>query len=183
MSEKYRIKSSEELYFVTFSTVNWIDVFTRNEYKDILIESVRFCQNQKDLNIHAYCIMTNHVHLIISTKGRSLSETIRDMKQFTAKRILKSIQDNPEESRKDWMLWMFARAAKKIAANEIYQFWQHHSHPIELFTPEMTRQKLDYIHDNPVAAGFVSNPCDWTYSSARKYHAGESLPLELILIE
>ncbi len=183
MSEKYRIKSLDELYFVTFSTVNWIDVFTRNEYKDIFLESLRFCQEKKDMDLHAYCLMTNHAHLIVSTRGRPLPETIRDMKQFTAKRILKAIQDNLDESRKDWMLWMFARAGRKIASNEIYQFWQHHSHPIELFTPEMTAQKLDYIHDNPVKAGFVNNPCDWTYSSARKYHADEKLPLDIILIE
>lgn len=65
MSIKYKIRDQSQLHFLTFAVVEWIDVFTRNEYKDVLIESLKYCQKQKGLLLYAYCIMTNHVHLII----------------------------------------------------------------------------------------------------------------------
>jgi len=123
MSVKYKFADSEQLYFVSFSVVHWIDAFTRNEYKDILIQSLYYCQQHKDFDLYAYCLMTNHVHLIIGSRGRRMEETLRDMKQFTAKRVLKAIKENPHESRKEWMLWMFERAAKKTGSTWKYQFW------------------------------------------------------------
>ena len=183
MSQKYKFLNQEGLYFVSFSTVFWIDVFTRTEYRDILISSFKFCQKEKDLNIYAYCIMTNHVHLIISTRERPLSDIFRDMKQFTAKRILKAIDENPQESRKKWMLNSFGYAGRNNSSNEIYQFWQHSNHPIEITDAKMMRQKLDYIHDNPVVAGFVQYPQDWLYSSAKNYLTDELPVLEVILLE
>jgi putative transposase len=182
MSRKYKFVDQSQLYFISTAIINWIDVFTRNTYKDILIDSLKYCQQHKDLDIYAYCIMTNHLHMIIGTRGRKMEDTLRDMKQYTARRILEEIKDNPTESRKDWMLWMFERAGKKNPGNEIYQFWQHDNHPIELTHTGMFKQKLDYIHDNPVTAGFVDKPEDWLYSSAKNYYTNELTKLEVMVI-
>lgn len=170
MSIKYKIRDQSQLHFLSFAVVEWIDVFTRNEYKNVLVESLKYCQKQKGLLLYAYCIMTNHVHLIISSEeGYKQEDIIRDFKKFTSKEIFKLIETSPTESRKNWMLWMFKSAGKKNINNKTHQFWRQDNHPIELSTNEMMDQKLDYIHDNPVEAGIVENPEDYLHSSARNY--------------
>jgi len=134
-----------------------------------VVDSLAYCMEKKDLELYAWCIMSNHVHLIIGTRGEEMQNILRDMKRHTSKQLLKAIENNPHESRTEWMLWMFKRAGKRNPNNEKYQFWQQHNNPIELFPPEMTRQKLDYVHNNPVEAGFVEQPWEYLYSSARNY--------------
>ncbi|WP_133273003.1 REP-associated tyrosine transposase [Hymenobacter radiodurans] len=169
MSEKYKIQDSQKLYFVSFATVSWIDVFTRRLYNDIFVDSLRYCQQHKGLELYAWCLMTNHAHLIISSAHDNLSAILRDLKRHTSKSILKAIQENDQESRREWMLWMFGRAGQRNAHNEQYQFWQQDNHPIELHSYQLQRQRLDYLHRNPVVAGFVDVPEDFLYSSARSY--------------
>jgi putative transposase len=169
MSRKYKFVDSEGLYFVSFAVVNWIDVFIRNEYKDILLDSWNYCIKNKGLEIFAWCIMTSHVHMIIAANQNKPENIMRDMKSYSANHLRKAITDNNEESRKEWMLWMMERAGKKNSNNKGFQFWQQDNHPILLETNEMMEQKLDYIHDNPVEAGFVDEPENYLYSSARDY--------------
>lgn len=176
MGRKYAIRNQESFYFVTFTVVYWLDVFTRIEYRNIFLESVRHCQNEKGLNVGAWCIMTNHVHMIIGSEGKfNLEDIIRDMKSYTSRHIRKYMENNPLESRKDWMIWMMQRAGKKKSNNKDFQFWQQHNHPIELTYNELIEQRLDYIHNNPVKAGFVETPSDWLYSSARDYEGRKGL--------
>lgn len=105
MSRNYKFYNPEGLYFVSFAVVGWLDVFTRNEYKDLFIESLEFCQKNKGMEIHAWCIMTNHVHLVFrSVKGQKPELLIGDLKRFTSQSIVKSIQENPRESRKEFLL-------------------------------------------------------------------------------
>jgi REP element-mobilizing transposase RayT len=132
MGRKYAIRDQQAIYFVTFTTVNWIDLFIRNEYRKILVQSLKYCQDNKGLNIHAYCIMTSHIHLILSAKeGFSLSDIIRDMKSYTSMALKTSIREHSKESRKEWLMWFFERAGKKNKRNQGFQLWQQHNHPIE----------------------------------------------------
>ncbi|WP_245949223.1 transposase [Echinicola strongylocentroti] len=102
MSRKYQIRDQDGLYFVTFTIVRWIDVFTRNCYKDIFINSLKYCQENKGLEVYAFVIMTNHVHLIIGRNGEvPIQAIIRDMKKYTAVKILEAIERSAEESRQD----------------------------------------------------------------------------------
>ena len=135
MSRKYKINDQQKLYFLTFAVVRWIDVFTRREYKDILIESLRFCQLHKGLELYAFCIMPNHVHLIAGVKeGCNLSAILRDLKKFTANKVIRAISENLQESRRDWMLWLFQDEGRDNPNNTFNQFWQQENHPIELDT-------------------------------------------------
>ena len=109
MSRNYKIADQRKLYFVSFATVNWIDVFIRREYKDIIVDSLKYCQQNKGLELYAWCIMSSHVHLIIGTVGSKMEDILRDLKRHTSKTILKAIEEHPQESRKEWMLWMFER--------------------------------------------------------------------------
>jgi len=173
MSRKYKFRNPEAIYFVTFTTVNWIDVFTRPMYKDIVVESLNYCIKNKGLVVYAWVIMSNHVHLVIERRSVALEDVMRDLKKYTSREILKAIEENPQESRKAWMLWMFERAGKK---NSKYQFWQQHNQPVELTLQAYAIDgSIDYIHNNPVKAGFVLRPEDYPYSSAVDFAGGKGL--------
>ena len=113
--------------------------------------------------------MPGHVHMIIGSKKNKLEDIIRDMKSHTSNTLKMSIKENPLESRKEWIVWMMERAGKKNANNDDWQFWQQHNKPLEIKSQEMFDKKLDYIHQNPVQAGFVTKEEDWKYSSARDF--------------
>lgn len=179
MGRKYAIRDQLSIYSLTFTIVNWVDIFIRDQYKEVIISSLKYCQEHKHLKVHAYCMMTSHVHLIASVSGGELSDIIKDFKSFTSRRIKELLRDKSlAESRREWVLWMFERAGKKNKRNAAYQFWQQHNHPIELSTNHMIVQRLSYVHRNPVEAGFVFRPEDWVWSSARQY-AGESGDIQL----
>jgi len=183
MSSKYKFHDPDGTYFVTFSVVRWVDVFTRDIYREIILESLKYCQTEKGLQLHAYVIMTNHLHLIISREGKNLLENImRDFKKFTSSQLIKAIKDNPYESRKEWMLEIFKEEGTKNPNNRYYQFWQQDNHPIELATNRMLDQKLDYLHNNPVEQGFVKKAEDYPWSSIANY-IGEKgmIDVEIIL--
>jgi len=186
MSRKYKIKDQERPYFLTFTVINWIDAFIRNEYRNIFIDSVKFCQQNKGLEVYAHCIMTSHVHMIIGSNGQNpLKGIIRDLKSFTSRSIRKVLENGMElnESRKEWMLWMMQRAGKQNINNNDYQFWQQDNQPIELYSDVFIKQKLNYLHNNPVEAGFVKSPELWQYSSCADYYETDKGPIELLYLE
>ena|SRR5215831_1075129 len=170
----YKIRNQHVPHFITFAVVEWIDVFTRKLYRDIVLDSLRYCQAEKGLLLHCWCIMSNHLHLIASARNQDLSDLLRDFKKFTSKEIVKAIQANQWESRKDWMLEMFNREGEKNSRNKNFQFWRQENHPEELYSPEFILQKRNYIHNNPVTAGIVERPEHYLYSSAKDYFYGKN---------
>jgi len=125
----YKIRNKKEAHFVTFAVVEWVDAFTRKEYRDVVIDSLKFCQKEKGLLLHGWCIMSNHVHLITSSKNENLSNILRDFKKFTSKKIIAAIEKNEHESRKDCLpagrqgCWRYSRRKlKKIATMFIINF-------------------------------------------------------------
>ena len=100
----YKIRNQSAIHFITFSVVEWVDVFTRKEYRDIVLDSIRYCQVEKGLILHAWCIMSKPIHLILSaTEPNKISDILRDLKKFTSTNIIRAITDNDKESRKSWM--------------------------------------------------------------------------------
>jgi REP element-mobilizing transposase RayT len=182
MSRKYKFGNSQKPYFVSFATVRWVDLFTRNVYRDELVDSLRYCQKEKELELYAWCIMPSHVHLIISSATTDLASIMRDIKGFTSKKLRKAITENPQESRREWLLNMFEFAGKTNNNNQDWQLWQQDNHPIELYNADIAIQKLTYLHNNPVEAGFVDVASAWLYSSARDYEEGRQGLLEVIYL-
>lgn len=175
--DRYIITDQNACHFLTCSVVDWVDVFTRPVYKQIVIDSLNFCIEKKGLTVFAWCLMTNHLHLVTEARpGFKLSETIRDFKKFTAYSILKAIQEQAE-SRKDWMLYRFEYAGKFRKRIEKYHFWQDGNHAVYMdpFKPAMLPDRIHYTHYNPVAAGIVTNMEDYLHSSARDYVGGKGL--------
>jgi len=166
-----------------------IDLFIRNEYQDIMIDSWKHCQENKGLEIYGWCIMSSHIHMIVGTHGDKLEHIMRDMKKHTSLALKATIEQHPAESRREWMLWMMKRAGKKNSQNAGFQLWQQDNHPIELYDLKILHQKLDLYtclptgrHYNPVVAGIVEQPEDYLYSSARTYWGMPGL-IDIMLAE
>jgi REP element-mobilizing transposase RayT len=178
----YKIRDENAVHFLTFAVVEWVDVFTRSFYCDIVVDSLNHCVKEKGLLLHAWIIMPNHMHLIASAReGFKLSGFLRDFKKHTSTTIVDEIEKNTRESRKNWMLWIFKKAGEKNSRNTGHQFWQQENHPIELRTDEMILQRLNYLHNNPVRAGIVREADHYVYSSAIDYSGGKGLvKLEMI---
>ena len=175
MSRKYKFNNPTAVYFVSFATVYWIDVFTRQIYFDILEQSIQYCRKEKGMELYCYCFMPSHIHLIFRSSDQDPSGLLRDFKKYTSKQLVKAIEENHQESRKEWLLWMFERAGKKKGNVSKYQFWQHHNKPIELWSNYVIKQKIDYVHNNPVLAGLAVSPEDWKYSSARNFQDDQTV--------
>jgi REP element-mobilizing transposase RayT len=182
MSRNYKFHNPDGVYFISFAVVGWLDVFARNEYKNIVLDSLQFCQQNKGMEIFAWCIMTSHVHLVFRSAGEQKPGLlIGDFKRFTSKEILKTIICNPKESRKELFLEYFSKAALSASNVNGYKFWQHDNHPIELWSNKVIDEKINYIHQNPVEAGLVYRAEDYLYSSAIDY-AGEKGILDGVIV-
>ena len=168
-SENYTIEDQHAIYFLTFTVTDWVDVYTRPDYKHIIVDGLNYCRKNKGLKLYAWCLMTNHLHLICQTEYPfRISDFIRDFKQFTAKKTLATIQEIPE-SRKDWMLYRFEYAGKYDNRITKYRFWQDRNHPILMYDESVLNQKISYIHENPVKRMIVEKAEDYLFSSARNY--------------
>ncbi|MDF3079295.1 MAG: transposase [Sphingobacteriaceae bacterium] len=173
MSHQYRVKDHDQIHFVTFTVVDWVDIFTRQIYKQVIADALNYCNQQKGFNIHAYCLMTNHLHLLISANHPfKLPDIIRDFKKHTNKKLIAEIQLEPE-SRRDWIMYRFQYHAKYNNRIQDLKLWQDGYHAIECSDLNVLAQKLDYIHNNPVRTGIVAYPEHYLYSSAQVYNGGK----------
>ncbi len=173
---RYKIIDQKGLNYLTLTIVGWVDIMSRKIYRDIVVDSLKYCQEYKDLMIFGYVIMTNHIHIIVKLKENScldLSEILRAFKKYTAHKFIEFLEGSGE-SRKEWMLNVFRNFGKKNSGNRKYQIWTYNNHPIDLYSPKVIWQKLDYIHQNPVRAGIVDKAEEYLYSSARNYNSQEN---------
>jgi putative transposase len=115
--------------------------------------------------------------MMAAGRDEKLSAILRDFKKFTSKQIIKAIEQNNGESRKDWMLKVFKEQGENNSRNKEYQFWRQDNQPKECYSPKFSLQKLNYIHNNPVEAGIVDKPENYLYSSARDSFYGKKIGL------
>jgi len=176
---RYKILDQKGLNFLTLTIVDWIDLFTRKQFCEMVLENLQYCRREKGLLIFAYVIMSSHLHLIVKAgKEKDLSDILKEFKSFTARQIIDSLKKlSFKESRKEWLLEHFKNAAGQHSNKSVHKVWQDGNRPIELYTPKVIRQKLIYIHRNPVVSGIVNAPEDYLYSSASNYLKGH-LPEE-----
>jgi len=172
MPFEYRVKDQHGLYFITCTVHQWVDVFTRSEYVEILLESLRYCQREKGLKVYAWVVMSNHIHLIVSSDGERLSDIIRDFKKFTSSKIYKAIEQNERESRRSWLTWLLNKDGR-------IWFWEAGYHGEEIFSEGFCNSKVDYIHMNPVRAGIVEKEEEYIYSSCSDFYGARKGKLEL----
>ncbi len=180
MNIQHRITG--EVYFVTDTVVDWVDIFTRPIFKHVILESLTYCQKNKGLIIYAWVLMSNHLHMIVGSTGdNKVSDIMRDFKKFTSKEILNVLLADGTESRREWMLNRFEYAGKNDAKIKNYRFWQQGNDAQEIYLNDYFNQKLNYIHENPVKAELVNRAEDYRYSSAIDYAGGKGL-LDVVIV-
>jgi REP element-mobilizing transposase RayT len=178
MSTGYQITEQNALHFLTFTIVDWVDLFTRKVYRDIVIDAFSFYSKARGLDIYGYVIMSNHVHALLHQPDGKLSDTIRDFKKYTARKIIEAVSVEAE-SRREWILHRFSWNASLRNNVPNYQVWTHDNHAVEIWSKKFFDQKLNYIHANPVRAGLVREQEEWIYSSA----ADLTIPLPLLPVK
>jgi len=165
---RYKITHPELPHFITATVLHWIPVFTRPATVDILFESLRYLMADR-LKVYAYVILENHLHMIV--QSRRLDRDIARFKSFTAKRLIRYLDENNVRP----ILEQLAFYKKAHKSDRAYQFWQEGVHPEWIQNEVMMRQKIEYIHQNPVERGYVDDAEHWRYSSARNYAGAERL--------
>ena len=168
MRSRYAIRESEAAHFVTATIVQWMPVMSSAACCDVIVRSFLHCREHKGLKIHAWVILDHHFHAIFS--GPELMKTIRDLKRFTARELLGQLKIEG----RDWLLNQLAFYCAAHKCSSEHQVWQEGVHPQAIEGDEMMRQKLDYLHGNPVKRGWVAAPEHWRYSSAHEWLPGGS---------
>ncbi|WP_295888358.1 transposase [uncultured Thiohalocapsa sp.] len=169
---RYRFVGDDAPYFMTMTVNHWLPVFTRSDTVEILLDSWRWLQQHEGLRLHGYVILENHLHLVAGAPG--LPGLMRRFKSHTARQIIDLLQ----AARVQTLLDLLALFKRRHKADATYQLWEEGSHPKRIESEMVMRQKLDYIHHNPVKRGYVDLPEHWRWSSARNY-AGEPGVIEI----
>ncbi|REK05048.1 MAG: transposase [Bacteroidetes bacterium] len=181
MSIAYQIHKQDGTYFLTPTIINWIDIFIRDRYKQILTDRLNHCVDNFGLEIYAYVIMPSHFHMIAGSRNNNLSSVIGKLKEISSKMIVLELKKS-NESRKEWILPMLLEAGLKNSRNKNYQLWQQNNHAEEIWSSKFMLSKIKYIHNNPLEEGFVDRAEDYLYSSAKDY-AGKKSPVKVTPIE
>jgi len=172
--ESRKIINQSATHLLNFGIMGGIDIFSRQRYRDIVVESMQFCRRNKQLKIGAYVIMSSQIDTIWTALNNNLSDIIRDFKTFTSKAITETIASE-SRSRRDWLWYMFNYYANRTNANENFKVWTGDNQPEEIHSQPGMQDKLDYIHQKPVRAGLVAEPSHYLYSSARDYEGMKGL--------
>jgi putative transposase len=173
--DRYRIGNQNDIYFLTITVVDWVDLFTRKDYAIIVVDSLKYCIENKGLEVFAYCIMSSHIHIVCRVKEPfTMSGFLRDFKKFTSKEISNKVIEIGE-SRREWLLNKFEFEAKRTGRAKDYKIWTDDSHAIEIFGYIRIEEKINYIHQNPVKAMIVYSAEQYVFSSAIDYGDGIGL--------
>ena len=171
--DRYKVKQNDSPHFLTCTVVEWLPIFTRPQAVDIVLDSLRYLQSRKEIILYGFVIMENHAHLIVSSENPA--RTMGRFKSFTARRIIDLLISKREKG----TLRQLKHGKLPHKTDREYQIWQEGSHPVLIQGREMMRQRLEYVHGNPLRRGYVDDPVHWRYSSARNY-AGVEGVLEVL---
>jgi REP element-mobilizing transposase RayT len=160
---RYQIFEDHYPHFFTSTVINWIPLFSSPPIVQIILDSLQFLQEQNRLQIYAYVVMENHLHVIASSEH--LAKEIGNFRSFTARQIIDYLQERKAQN----VLKQLAYFKLRHKKDRDYQLWQEGTHPQRIHDGAMMRQKIEYIHHNPVRRGYVDEPGHWRYSSARNY--------------
>jgi REP element-mobilizing transposase RayT len=160
---RFQIYDTSAPHFLTCTVVGWTPLFTRPITAQIILDALAYRQQNELFKLYGYVILENHLHCIIQTDD--LNKEIHSFKSYTARLLIDCLKDHHATK----VLEQLAFHKKRHKQDRDYQVWEEGSHPQLIDNVEVLRQKLDYIHYNPVKRGYVDNPTDWRYSSARNY--------------
>jgi len=177
MNKNINNLNQQDCSYLTFNVVDWIDVFIRPTYKQIIVDTLNSCIEAKRVTIYAWCLMTNHLHLVArAADGAGLAMIEKEFKKITTTKILEAIDIEPD-LRRSWMLQRFEHFSQSLRKIEKFQLWQGCTNPayIDFKQVYKLQERVLYVHENPVRDGIVENPQDYLYSSARDYAGKQGL--------
>jgi len=166
---RYRELDRRYPHFMTATINNWLPIFTRPETVNIVLDSWRFLQKSSRLEIFGYVILENHLHL--AARSENLSGDMQRFKSYTAREILAWLRAR----RASRLLRLLEFSKRRYKKESVYQVWEEGGHPQMIESNAVLRQKLEYIHQNPVKRGYVDLPEHWRYFSARDYAGQQGL--------
>ena len=156
-------ENENETHFLTITIIEWIDIFTKPQYSQIIINSLKYCQKNKGLLLSEFVIMTNHLHLIARAKEKyKLSQIISDFKKHTTREILKEL----EKDNRKYILNLIENSFSKKKDYQD-QIWQRENYPEPIINEKFLNEKIKYIYNNPLKKEYVAKQEEWVYSSAR----------------
>jgi len=167
---RYNVLAESTTYFATCAVVNWLPLFSKPDLAKVVLDSMEFLRTERRLVLHAYVLLENHLHLIGSSS--EFSKEMKNLKSFTARGIV----DCLEKSGSKFYLEQLSFLKRPDKKDQTYQVWQEGFHPQAILNESMLRQKIEYIHYNPVRRGYVDYAEQWRYSSARQYAGEQGLP-------
>ena len=173
MRDRYKILDPQGIHFLTSTIVEWLPVFTKERYFQIIIQTLKFCMDHKGLKLYAYVILDNHFHLIASAPN--LSHAMASLRKYTAHEIIRQLT----EDNVSWLLNQLAFYKKRYKIYSQHQIWQEGMHPELISSTCMLFQKIEYIHQNPMKRGYVDQPEHWKYSSSRNYVCDDHSVIEV----
>ena len=184
MTNSYRVFTDKHYaYFVTWTIVDWLPLFAEPAYRQIVLDSLNYLRTDKHTQLNAFVVMSSHVHAVLwPDDGINLSDVTRDFKRFTSREL--SREAERQGANKFISRFKNARRENRAQVVSTYQVWQEGSHPEAIFTEKFAKQKIDYIHLNPVRAEMVKTAEEWPHSSARAYILGEQTypPTDLLKV-
>jgi hypothetical protein len=154
------------LYFVTLSVVGGIDIFTRYEYCDLVVDALNYCIDHKRLQVYEYAILPNQLNMIAGTEQANLSKILRDFKSHSAKLILRAIAEHREDSRKEWLMRLFQFFADRYQHNSEHHFWQFGNQPVDLDKLSSLGKRQPSALDHLQNARLIDGPIHYRYCSA-----------------
>ena len=160
---RYKFTEDQSPHFMTATVVAWLPIFSHPQFAGLVLDSWRFLQRERKIKILAFVIMENHLHWI--AVGPRLSDCVRDFKSFTAKSIIKALK----QCKYSTLLQELSFYKLRHKSGQTYQLWQEGNHPQQLDTDDKMWQKIEYVHQNPLRRGYVSDVVHWRYSSASGY--------------
>jgi len=166
---RYRIYDEQAPHFLTCTVLNWMPLFTRPQTVGIILDALRHRQEQNEWKVYGYVILENHFHMIV--QAGNLTEELPRFKSYTARKLIDYLQECHAEQ----LLQQLAFFRKEHKGDREFQLWEEGSHPQMIENGDVMRQKLEYIHHNPVKRGYVDEAIHWRYSSARNYAGLEGL--------
>ena len=160
---RYRFGDDHYPHFMTNTVVAWLPVFSQPDFAEVVLDSWRFLQRERGIDILAIVIMENHLHWI--AVGPQLSKRVGEFKSFTATTIIRQMQGKQYET----LLQELRYYKLRHKVDQTHLLWQEGSHPQVIESDDVMWQKIEYIHHNPLRRGYVDDTTYWRYSSARVY--------------
>lgn len=153
------------MYFVTLAVIGGIDVFTRYEYCDLVIDNLNYCIDHKGLRVYEYVILPGVLYMVADAREGNFTKSLRAFKTNSARQILRAIAEQPQETRKEWLMRLFQYYSNKYQQSSDHHFWQFGNHPLDLEKNQKGGLDIPSVRDKLLNYNIIDDPTHYRYCS------------------